>query len=364
MNVTVRQKAMKDGKMESLYLDIYYSRTERYKEWLQMKVYVKPTNQTQRVHNKNNKELAEAIARKRFLEIKSGEHDVKIKTKKHTQDFIQYFEILTEARRENGVNYSHWRSTLKWLKEYADLKKRRPTFNDITVHWLEDLKQFFLTKMSINTASTYFDKVKHCLADAERDKIITTNVAHNVSSIRLVDTVREFLTEEEFNKIVEVPCKNPIIKKAFLFSCLTGLRWSDIYKLTWSEIRYDEESKWHIIFKQQKTQNYDKLQIFSKAREILGEAGKPDARVFKGLKYSAWNNLIIREWMMSAGITKHITFHCGRHTFATLLLTYSEDMATIQKLLRHKDLRTTAIYAKVIDSKKRDAVDKLSKLKI
>lgn len=364
MNVTVRQKVMKDGKMASLYLDIYYSRTERYKEWLQMQVYVKPTDQIQRNHNKNKKELAESIASKRFLDIKSGEHGVKLKVKKHTQDFIQYFEILTESRKQSGVNFGHWNSTLKWLKEYSELKKRRFTFNDITVHWLEDFKQYLLTKISTNSASAYFDKIKHCMGDAERDKLITSNVANNVKSIKLLETNIEYLTEDEFNKIVKATCKKPILKTAFIFSCLTGLRWSDIYKLTWSEIRFDEDSKWHIMFQHKKTKNYDKLQIAENARQIIGQTGKPDERVFKGLTYNAWNNIILREWMMCAGITKHITFHCARHTYGTLLLTKGEQLPTIQVLMRHSDYRTTAIYAKVINSKKVDAVNKLSNLNI
>lgn len=362
MNVTLRQKATKDPRMASLYLDIYYSRSERYKEWLQMQVYIKPLNAQERAHNKNKKELAEAICRKRFLEIKSGEHDVKIKANKNPVDFIQYFNILTEARKQSGVNFGHWRSTLKWLEEFADKKKKRPTFTDITASWLEDFKTFLLTKVSANSASAYFDKVKHAMGDAERDKIITTNIANNVSSIKLADTIREYLTKEEFEAAVQTECKRPILKTAFLFSCLTGLRWSDIYKLVWSEIRHDEDSQWHIVFKQQKTKNFDKLQILEKARQLLGPAGKPDTRVFKGLKYNGWNNYIIKEWMTAAGVTKHITFHCARHTFATLLLTMGEDLSTIRDLLGHKDIKTTAIYAKVIDDAKRNAVNKLSTL--
>ncbi len=69
-------------------------------------------------------------------------------------------------------------------------------------------------------------------------------------------------------------------------------------------------------------------------------------------------------WIMKAGITKHITFHCARHTYATLLLTYGVDIFTLSKLLGHKNIKNTQIYAKIIDRKKREAVDKLPQIKI
>jgi len=81
-----------------------------------------------------------------------------------------------------------------------------------------------------------------------------------------------------------------------------------------------------------------------------------DQKVFKGLRYSAWNNVKLSQWVMAAGIKKHITFHCARHTFATLLLTKDIDIYTVSKLLGHRELKTTQIYAKVIDQRKNQAV--------
>lgn len=91
----------------------------------------------------------------------------------------------------------------------------------------------------------------------------------------------------------------------------------------------------------------------------MGEAGKPEAKVFEGLHYSAWSNLKLQQWMMNAGISKTITFHCARHTYATLQLTAGTDIYTVSKLLGHRELRTTQIYAKVIDEKKKEAANKI-----
>jgi len=88
---------------------------------------------------------------------------------------------------------------------------------------------------------------------------------------------------------------------------------------------------------------------------LVGERKVDEERVFKGLKYSAWHNLKLAQWMMKAGITKKITFHSARHTYATLLLTKNVDITVVSKLLGHSDIKTTQIYAKVIDKRKIDA---------
>jgi site-specific recombinase XerD len=90
---------------------------------------------------------------------------------------------------------------------------------------------------------------------------------------------------------------------------------------------------------------------------LLGDRKQQNDRVFEGLKYSAWYNLKLQQWMMKAGITKNITFHCARHTYATIQLTLGTDIYTVSKLLGHKDLRTTQIYAKVIDERKKEAAN-------
>ena len=92
---------------------------------------------------------------------------------------------------------------------------------------------------------------------------------------------------------------------------------------------------------------------------MLGEQGNLDDKVFEGLKYSAYSNKHLFQWIGAAGITKDITFHCFRHTYAILQLANGTDIYTVSKLLGHKELKTTQIYAKVIDKMKREAVDKI-----
>ncbi len=99
--------------------------------------------------------------------------------------------------------------------------------------------------------------------------------------------------------------------------------------------------------------------ISDQAYSLLGVATAPTDKIFKELEYSAYNNKHLLNWTELAGIAKHITFHCFRHTFATLQLAKGTDIYTVSKMLGHKELKTTQIYAKVVDQSKRDAADKI-----
>ena len=137
------------------------------------------------------------------------------------------------------------------------------------------------------------------------------------------------------------------------------MRWSDVQKMTWAEVQFSNEIGHYIRFRQKKTKGAETQPISEQAFELLGERTIPDERVFVGLKYSAWHNLKLQQWVMKAGISKTITFHCARHTYATLQLTLGTDIYTVSKLLGHKDLKTTQIYAKIIDERKKEAANKI-----
>jgi integrase len=201
--------------------------------------------------------------------------------------------------------------------------------------------------------------VTAALKEAQKEGIIQNNPANLVEGISPDDPDREFLTLEELQAAAKVECEMPLLKNAFIFSALTGLRWSDIEKLVWSEVQHSEQSGYYIRFRQKKTKGAETLPISEQAFRLLGERKEPKNKVFEGLYYSAWHNLKLREWVMKAGITKHITFHCARHTYATLQITLGTDIYTVSKLLGHRHLKTTEIYAKVIDQKKQEAAQRI-----
>jgi integrase len=360
MNVTLRQRE-KNGKIH-LYLD-YYHKKKRKTESLGFQLILKPTTTLERQSNRANMELAKSICAKRQVEFQNGIYGFP-DLEKMNASFIQYFEILTEKRYSSAGNYGNWNSVLKHLKEFApnDIK-----FSEIDHKWIEDFKEHLVNdarkknkeKLSSNSQSSYFNKVRAALKQAVREGIILKNPAENVSGIKEEETKREFLTQEELNAAAKTDCDIPVFKQAFLFGCLTGLRFSDIKKMVWGEIQHSKDSGYFIRFKQKKTGGQETLPISDDTYNLLGERQGNDDVVFLGLEYNYSNNHRLQAWMTKAGIDKKITFHSGRHTFACLQLIYGTDIYTVSKLLGHKSLKTTEIYAKIIDQKKTDAVNKI-----
>ena len=154
------------------------------------------------------------------------------------------------------------------------------------------------------------------------------------------------------------------MKRAALFSALTGLRFSDIQKMNWDELEYINEQGYFLNFNQKKTKGVEVLPISEQAYSFTEGTENPkdmpqDEPVFEGLKYSAYHNKHLFQWIGAAGITKNITFHSFRHTYATLQLFHGTDIYTVSKMLGHKDLKTTQIYAKIVDDTKRKAANKI-----
>lgn len=137
------------------------------------------------------------------------------------------------------------------------------------------------------------------------------------------------------------------------------MRFSDILNLTWNQIRKNDNGEYSITFKQQKTQGAEVLPISTQAISLTGKPGKGKEKVFEGLTYSAYQNKHLGQWIGAAGIERNMTFHSFRHTYATLQLSNGTDIYTVSKLLGHRDLKTTQIYAKVIDQKKREATERI-----
>ncbi len=360
--VSLREKKISKGR-KSLYLDFYPAiinpktgkATRR--EFLRMYIFEKPKNPIDKQHNKETKSLAESIRSKRQLEIQFDEHGFKPKGNLEG-DFLKYFRKLTNNRYESQGNYGNWLSTLKQLESY---KKNGATFGDVDKDFVEGFKQHLLSNNDIkqNTRVSYYRKFLHSLKSAIKDGHLDNNPAKSVDSLKEESTSREYLTLEELKVLAKTDCKVEIFKSAFLFSALTGLRFSDIQALTWSDLQGNNKDGYFIRFKQKKTGQHETLMIPKSARKLMGERNDNDAPIFKNLIYSAWYNTKLQDWVDDAKINKKITFHCARHSFATLQLTMGTDIYTVSKLLGHKDLKTTEIYGKIIDQKKHDAMNKM-----
>jgi integrase len=379
VKVTLREKKISHGR-KSLYLDFYPAITNpetgepTRREFLGLYILEKPKTPFDKQHINETLKIGESIRQKRenFLnkpEIYSQYEKEQLRLKElGEQCFIEYFTKLANKRKAS--NHDNWVSALNYLDTFTNGNLK---FADLNQKFLEDFKEYLLTTksnrsnkttLSQNSAVSYFNKVKAALKQAYKDGVLQYDLNAKVKSIKAAETRREYLTHDELNKLVKTPCNDVLLKRAALFSALTGLRFSDIQKMIWSELEYINGQGYFLNFNQKKTKGVEVLPISEQAYLFTEGPDNPkdmpqDKRVFEGLKYSAYHNKHLFQWIGAAGITKDITFHCFRHTYATLQLFNGTDIYTVSKMLGHKDLKTTQIYAKIVDESKRTATSRI-----
>ncbi len=381
MKITLKKKKLNTGKY-SLFIEYYKGtildengKTKHNREFEYLKEYliIDPKSKKEKDSNKETLELAEKILSIRQADYYQGKFKIQNGNKsKHS--FLQFYILKKEERYQSKNNYDNWEAAQKHIEKFCT---PNTTFNDVNIDFIKDFQKFLHTEakaksgalLAQNTKHTYYNKFKACLNAAFEEGYLNENIVSKVKSIPMGETHREYLSIDELQALSKTNCKIPVLKSAFIFSCLSGIRWSDINKMTWSEIRdegkgLDGKDVHRIVFSQQKTNGVEYLYLSKQARGLLGDRKEENERVFINLHYSAQMNLILLRWCMYAGITKHITFHSARHTnaVAVLLLENGADIYTVSKRLGHKEIRTTEIYAKIIDKKMKEAATLIPEL--
>ncbi|MBQ3679757.1 MAG: site-specific integrase [Paludibacteraceae bacterium] len=363
--VRLRQRRTPTG-LISLYLDIYEKGHRTY-EYLRLYLVPEKTR-ADKEKNKQTLQLADAIRAKRVVELRNGQYG--FRSFKPQTLFFDYFLSYIERKKKKNIGGS---KTLCCQACYQHLiiyeRRKSITFSEITPEWVEGFKRYLQndavnirklkgTKLSYNSAWAYYQELRSCIKEAVSDGIITENPARRIDTIRRKDAQRMYLTIDEVKLLAKTECSDEDVKSMFLFSCLTGLRHSDIKKMKWREVHQQGEFT-RIIFTQQKTSGQEYLDITAEAAALMGERKGDDEAVFNDVFCLNKTNSVIKDWVARAGITKYITFHCARHTFATMMLDLGTDLFTVSKLLGHREISTTQIYAKVLDKNKQAAVAKI-----
>lgn len=369
--IRIRQKELANGNI-SLYLDIYIGGKRKY-EFLKLYLIPEKTREDKE-KNRQTMQLANSIKSKRIVEYQNGEFGFKSAYKPDTL-FFDYYKAMCEKRHgnpESRGNWGNWYSCLHHLMKYE--KNERITFEDITPEWVQGFRDYLDNEavawshdyrkrikdkpLARNSKLSYFNKLRACLNQAFEDRIIPINPCRGVERFRPEEGTRMYLTIDEVRLLAQTDCEYPRIKDAFLFSCMTGLRRSDILRLTWGDIHKQGDFT-RIIFRQKKTEGQEYLDITPQAAQLMGEPKGIKDHIFEDIHSPSCTNKAVQEWVLNAGIHKKISFHCARHTFATMMLDLGTDIYTVSKLLGHRDLSTTQIYVKVLDKNKQKAVSNI-----
>lgn len=348
MQIHLRKKKLQDGR-ESLYLDIYRDGKRNY-EFL--KLYIKRGDP----NNKEVLSLAEKIRSQRTVEFANNEFE-QISSKKRNASLIKYFEKFNESKNK----WTNYQASLKHLKNF---EPQEILFKQVNKKWLESFAEYLIKEAGLkrNSAFLYFRKLKEVLGQASREGFIRAEVIRSAINPKRERVERGYLELKELQKLVNTPADRPDISKAFLFSCFTGLRQCDVRNLRWKDISDNT-----IKIKQQKTNDSLSIPLSQTAINIISTGNVlqlPDNKIFQVPKDKTTINRALTRWFKLAGIDKKAYYHLSRHTFATLNLTSRNDIYTVSKLLGHKSLKTTEIYAKIIDEKKKEAMDNLPVIEI
>lgn len=348
MKINLKKRKLLDGRY-SLYLDFYKDGKRRY-EFL--KLYIKRGDPD----NKEIQLLAEKIRSKRMIELANDEYDQISSNKKRTS-FKKYFENYVKTKPK----WSNYAATLKHLNLFDP---NDIIFKQINKNWLENFSEYLSKQAGLkkNSAFLYFRKLKEVLYKASQQGFLRDDIIKQARAPQKENIERGYLEIKEIESLINTPCDRKEIKIAFLFSCFTGLRQIDIKNLKWGNI-----SNSTIEIEQQKTKSKVKIPLSQTALNILNNGNVyhlPENSVFNLPNDRTTINRTLTRWFKKANISKKAFYHLSRHTFATLNLTSGNEIYTVSKLLGHKSLKTTEIYAKIIDEKKKQAVDNLPKLEI
>lgn len=367
--VRLREKTLSDGR-RSLYLDIYYRGRRRY-EFLKLH-FVPELTPEDREQNRQTRIIAERKKAERIVALQNLDAEYRER------------ELMSEMSLTRWLAIEESQSSEKLSDSTVALRKRVHTIVNQYLMSISrpDLAMFEIDKTFCRGFIAYLRTVTNALTNDSRpisqntqqnyQKTFIASINHAVRegymnrnpfdeipvSERIVkkDSTREFLTIEETKRLLSTPCRREDVRQAFMFAIFTGLRISDVRLLCPRHIKQSPDAKSEYIdIEMKKTGDHVVVPLAQEARLFLPEPIDDDTPFFT-LPTNATVSYTIREWMQAAEIDKHITFHSSRHTFATTLLTLGADLYVTSKLLGHRNIQTTEIYAKVVDEKKIESV--------
>lgn len=376
--VRIRFKQLSNGN-QSIYLEYYTGdviRKENYvggkRKYEFLKLYLIPERTREdKAKNEATLALAKAIQSRRIVEVQNDAHGFQ-NTNKSRVNLLDYLENIGKQSAEQGSrNYA--RTVLNTVRALRLFRGDYIAFRDVDKEFLSEFTDYLRQmpkaskygvlktggRLSNNSVVSYYGTLRTAINRAYKEGIITVNPTKEfdfASKVRQEPSRREYLTLDELKTLINTECRHEIVKRAFLFSCLCGLRVSDIRKLRWCDLQRSG-GRVRIEITMQKTKEPLYLPISDEALKWLPERGEANGSDFIfPLTHEGTVNDTLQHWAKVAGITKHISFHVSRHTHATMMQTLGADLYTVSKLLGHKNIATTQIYAKIVDKKKEEAI--------
>ncbi|HEV8285726.1 MAG TPA: site-specific integrase [Chitinophagaceae bacterium] len=297
-------------------------------------IYKKPKDQIQRNHNKEALALIETKKSQVIIE-QQAIGSAFIPSHKFKMNFVEYYEEYVNQNKRKGNR--HLSNSLKHFKAFIKNDFIAPI--DITENFCKRFRQYLLDRFTGETPGGYYARFKWVVNSATSDGYFIKNPTENVAAKSNPSTkLKENLEVDEYLMLLNTPCINDEVRSAFIFCCYTGLRWVDVKKLEWNDIK-DGVLTTRII--QAKTGRPVTLTLHEIAKSILekqsakARASNKQIRLVFALPTANGANKVLSEWLIDARIDKHVTWSCARLSFSILLQDRNVDDATVAYLMGH-----------------------------
>lgn len=356
MSVTLRKRKNANG-TTTLMLDIYHDGKRSYERLPHLQL-AKPSNVGDRESNKELLQKAESIRLNRAVELESSNYDMASDAGKNTivTVWMQAY-IDNYTKKDNRIV----QSVINRFKDFLAIERKTGlTFGNLDALIIEDFIDYLQMKSTGEGASSYYKRFKKMLKNAYRKRLMKVNVLDFVErKVKGRAKKKDTLTLDELKILAATAIESGEVRRAALFSCVTGLAWIDIKKLKWKDIKLDGRIMEIIRAKQQADNVTVSIPLNDTAITILGEARLPTSHVFN-LPTANGANKTLKAWVKRAGIDKKITWHNLRHSYGTNLILNDVDVVTASKLLGHATLVQTNRYVNSAAELKQKATDKIN----
>lgn len=380
-NPKLKQKVLSDGTI-SLYLDYYLGRIEvlddetgekkskvqRKREYLHLTLLGNPRTPLERKNNKETLAMALNIREQKEKELKENKHGFKF-AKDREINILQYFqnyinEYQKKDKRMVQLAYNRFSDFLKDTPKYQSLSMWiRP--EHINKEMILEFVDYLKSKSRGEGAHTIYARFKKFIKTCVERDVMVKNPCDGISIPVSKGLTKEILSPEEIQLLIDTKDyrENPNIRRAFLMSLFSGMRFCDLKTLTFESVDYTNRL---LRFNQSKTQGHSSqsqviIPLNDTLLEIIGQPTNPENRnelVFPLPSYEMCLKAL-QHWTKRAGISKHISWHCGRHSFACNILNNGANIKVVSSLLGHSSLQHTEKYLRAVDSLKQDAINSL-----
>ena len=381
-NPKLGARVLKDGVKESLFLDYYLGYTlttsksgktitkpQRKRERLSLYLWHNPRSAMERQQNKDTMAVARKIRYERGQELLESAEGYRLKHQKKV-DLLAYFGAYVEDynkgdKRNMQLAYNRFLSFLADTPKYAKFQEHLNA-DQLTKDMVADFTDYLQERSVGEGAHSIYARFKKFVKYAvEHDVIMKNPCTGVVIKIDSQQLKKEVLSLEEIQALITTHYEgeNTEIRRAFILCLYCGLRWCDVQDLTFANVDYTNK---RLSFEQNKTKGHSGasgvvIPLNDALLRIIGpqpQQGERRRLIFNLPSYTTCLHHLKR-WVAEAGINKHISWHCARHSFAVNILNNGANVKTLASLLGHSGLKHTEKYTRAVDKLKEDAINSL-----